>query len=52
MNNKEKLKERLKMLYPNENLTDYDLEQMAYYFVNVFTVGSKMAYFYKKDLEK
>ena len=51
-NNKEKLKKRLKMLYPNENLTDDDLEQMVYYLTNFFTIGAKMTYSYKKERKK
>ena len=47
-NSNEELKERLRTLYPNEDLTDDDLKQITRYLVNFFTIGAKMTYSYKK----
>ena len=43
-NNIEELKERLKMLYPNEDLTDEELDTIVSNLVQYFTIGAKMVY--------
>ena len=51
-NNIEELKERLKMLYPNKDLTDEELDMIASNLVQYFTIGAKMVYAVKKEQEK
>lgn len=51
-NNIEELKERLKMLYPNEDLTDEELDTIVSNLVQYFTIGAKMVYAVKKEQEK
>lgn len=51
-NNIEELKERLKMLYPNEALTDEELDTTVSNLVQYFTIGAKMVYAVKKEREK
>lgn len=51
-NSKQALKEKLKNLYPNQNLTDDELDIMVDHLAQFFTIGAKMAYAYKKRAEK
>ena len=51
-NNIEELKERLKILYPDEDLTDEELDTIVSNLVQYFTIGAKMVYAVKKEQEK
>ena len=42
----DEIKKELKTLYPNENLTDKELEEMAKKLVSFFELGLKMRYQY------
>ena len=42
----DEIKEELKTFYPNENLTDKELEEMAKKLVSFFELGLKMRYQY------
>ena len=42
----DEIKEELKTLYPDENLTDNELEKMAKNLVSFFELGLKMRYQY------
>lgn len=50
--NNEELKERFKMLYPNEDLSDDELDTIVSNLVQYFTIGAKMVYSAKNTQKK
>lgn len=51
-NNKETLKDKLKNLYPEQKLTDEELDIMVDHLAQFFIIGAKMVYSYKKEQKK
>jgi hypothetical protein len=52
MKNDISLQEYIKSLYPEQELTDYELNEMVDRLVQYFTLGAKVVYKHKKRAEK